>query len=161
MRRMINRYRESVGRSRCVLLLARRKGREWNRARSQCGGDKSEEIERKPIHSAAWDSRLDQPPRGLRDNSLPAAALPMFFIPIASDHLQSGAVLRSENTQFPIEGVCGGAGYLLKRQKDRKERGTREYRAEKTFFLSKVFQVETFIAWNWVTWKNVASQIFW
>jgi hypothetical protein len=41
----------------------------------------------------------------------------MFFIPIASDHLQSGAVLRSENIQFPIEGVRG-AGYLLKRQKD-------------------------------------------
>jgi hypothetical protein len=83
--------------------------------------------------------------------SLLLYALPMFFILIASDHFQSGAVLRSENTQFPIEGVCGGAGYLLKTQKDRNERGTCEYKAEKTFFLSKVFQVETFIAWNWVT----------
>jgi len=113
---MINRYRESVGRSRCV-LLARRKGREWNRARSQCGGDKSEEIERKPIHCCMRLSTRSAPARPWREFSPWCNFSQCFFIPIASDHLQSGAVLRSENTQFPIEGVRG-AGYLLKRQKD-------------------------------------------
>lgn len=113
MRRMINRYRESV----CSSCEKEGSGRNRALAPRECAGDKSEEIERKPIHCRMRLSRLDQPPPPPLSLSLEQC----FLFPSPVTTCSRGRFCSLKTLNLPLKGCA--AGYLLKRQKDWEERG--------------------------------------